>query len=88
MLISKREVSFLAFIFGFPLLIFGVYFIFQGFSDYLLLSLMFIIGLLLVIGGSITYKDSFTWKLVLFPSQSEFINTQFNKETDVLELVD
>ena len=88
MLISKRGVSFLAFIFGLPLLIFGVYFIFQGFSDYLLLSLMFIMGLLLVIGGSMTYKDSFTWKLVLFLSQSEFTNTRFNKETDVLEMVD
>jgi len=60
MLISKKGVSFLAFIFGLPHLIFGVYFIFQGFFDYLLLSLMFIIGLLLIIGGSMIYKDSLT----------------------------
>jgi len=60
MLISKKGVSFLSFIFGLPLLIFGVYFIIQGFSDYLLLSLMFIIGLFLVIGGFLIYKDSST----------------------------
>ena len=58
MIISKKGVSFLSFIFGFPFLIFGVYLTLQGFSDYLLLSLMFIIGLLLVIGGSMVYKYS------------------------------
>jgi len=47
-----------SFLFGLPLLIFGVYFILQGFSDYLLLSLMFIIGFLLVAGGAMVYKDS------------------------------
>jgi len=57
-LFSKKQVAFISFLFGLPLLIFGVYFIIIGFSDYLLLSLMFIIGLLLVIGGSMAYKDS------------------------------
>jgi len=57
-LFSKKQVAFISFLFGLPLLIFGVYFIIIGFSDYLLLSLMFVIGLLLVIGGSMAYKDS------------------------------
>jgi len=57
-LFSKKQVAFISFLFGLPLLIFGVYFILQGFSDYLLLSLMFIIGFLLVAGGAMVYKDS------------------------------
>jgi hypothetical protein len=57
-LFSKKQVAFISFLFGLPLLIFGVYFILQGFSDYLLLSLMFIIGFLLVAGGGMVYKDS------------------------------
>jgi hypothetical protein len=57
-LFSKKQVAFISFLFGFPFLIFGVYFILQGFSDYLLLSLMFIIGFLLVAGGAMVYKDS------------------------------
>jgi len=60
-LFSKKQVAFISFLFGLPLLIFGVYFIIIGFSDYLLLSLMFVIGLLLVIGGSMAYKDSVKW---------------------------
>ena len=57
-LFSKKQVAFISFLFGLPLLIFGVYFILQDFSDYLLLSLMFIIGFLLVAGGGMVYKDS------------------------------
>ena len=57
-LFSKKQVAFISFLFGLPLLIFGVYFILQGFSDYLLLSLMFIIGFLLVAGGGMVYNDS------------------------------
>jgi hypothetical protein len=57
-LFSKKQVAFISFLFGLPLLIFGVYYIVLGFSDYLLLFLMFIIGILLIIGGFFAYKDS------------------------------
>jgi len=57
-LFPKKQVALISFIFGIPFLIFDVYFILQGFSDYLLLSLIFIIGFLLVAGGAMVYKDS------------------------------
>ena len=57
-LFSKKQVAFISFLFGLPSLIFGVFFIVQGFSDYLLLALMFIIGFLLVAGRGMVYKDS------------------------------
>lgn len=57
-LFSKKQVAFIAYLFGIPFLIFGLYTIFSGFSDYLLISILFIIGIMLIIGGSFVLKDS------------------------------
>lgn len=57
-LFSKKQVALISFIFGLPLIMFSLYFIFKGISDYLLISLMFIIGLFLMLGGQLVYKDS------------------------------
>jgi hypothetical protein len=57
-LFSRKQVAFISFLFGIPLIIGPIALIGQGFTDYLISSILLIIGSLLILGGYFAYKDS------------------------------
>ena len=57
-LFSKKQVAFISFLFGFPLIIGPIFLFSLGFSDLLIGSILLIMGLLLLLGGYFAYKDS------------------------------
>jgi len=57
-LFSKKQVAFISFLFGFTLFIGPIFLFLQGFSDYLIGSILLIMGTLLLLGGYFAYRDS------------------------------
>jgi len=57
-LFSKKQVAFISFLFGFALVIGPIFLFLQGFSDYLIGSILLIMGTLLLLGGYFAYRDS------------------------------